>query len=89
LPTPGYDAATDATLGAGTAAGAANGYGSDSPFNSDLPYDLTQYAVFGEATYDINDKLSVTAGARYYDDEEERTITSGGLFANGDSGRVD
>ncbi|MBL8199455.1 MAG: TonB-dependent receptor [Chromatiales bacterium] len=89
LPTPGYDAATDATLGAGTAAGAANGYGPDSPFNSDLPYDLTQYAVFGEATYDITDRLSVTAGARYYDYEEERTITSGGLFANGDSGQVD
>ncbi len=89
LPTPGYDVATDAALGAGTAAGAANGYGPDSPFNSDLPYDLTQYAVFGEATYDINDRLSVTAGARYYDYEEERTITSGGLFANGDSGQVD
>ncbi len=89
LPTPGYDAATDAALGAGTAAGAANGYGPDSPFNSDLPYDLTQYALFGEATYDINDRLSLTAGARYYDYEEERTITSGGLFANGDSGQVD
>lgn len=89
LPTPGYDVATDAALGAGTAAGAANGYDADSPFNSDLPYELTQFAVFGEATYDVNDRLSVTAGARYYDFEEERTITSGGLFANGDSGQVD
>ena len=37
LPTPGYDAFTDATLGAGTSAAVANGFGPNSPFNSDLP----------------------------------------------------
>jgi iron complex outermembrane receptor protein len=84
LPTPGYDVVTDATLGAGTAAGAANGYGPDSPYNADLPYDLQQIALFGEATFDVTDKLSLTAGGRYYDFEEERTFTSGGLFSNGD-----
>lgn len=89
LPTPGYDAIVDATLGAGTSAGAANGFGPNSPFNSDLPYDIKQFAVFGEFGYDITDALTVTAGGRYYDFEEERVITSGGLFANGDAGVVD
>jgi iron complex outermembrane receptor protein len=85
LPTPGYDAVTDATLGAGTSAAVANGFPADSPFNSDLSYSLTQWAVFGEASYDLTEKLTVTAGGRFYDFEEDRTISSGGLFANGDS----
>jgi len=89
LPTPGYDAFTDLVLGAGTSAAVANGFGPDSPFNSDLPYDLEQLAFFGEATFDITDRLHFTAGGRYYDYEETRTITTGGLFANGDSGVVD
>ncbi len=83
LPTPGYDAATDATLGVGTAAAVANGFPADSPFNSDLPYDLTQYAIFGEASYDLTEKLTLTAGGRYYDFEETRDIKTGGLFAAG------
>ena len=86
LPTPGYDAATDAALGADTAADlyaiAGNRYGPNSPFNSDLPYDIKQWALFGEASYDITDALTVTAGARYYDFNEERTITFGGAFAD-------
>lgn len=89
LPTPGYDAFIDATLGAGTAAAVANGFGPDSPFNSDLPYDLDQFALFGELSYDVAAWFNVTAGARYYDFDEERTITTGGLFAAGDSGTVD
>ncbi|MEM1230085.1 MAG: TonB-dependent receptor [Pseudomonadota bacterium] len=89
LPTSGYDAVTDAVLGAGTSAAVANGFGADSPFNSDLPYDLEQIAVFGEFTYDVTERLQVTVGGRYYDYEEERTITTGGLFAAGDSGQVD
>lgn len=84
LPTPGYDGFTDATLGAGTSAAVANGFPADSPFNSDLPYDIEQVAIFGEASYDITDALTFTAGGRYYDFEETRTITTGGLFANGD-----
>lgn len=83
LPTPGYDAATDATLGAGTSAAVANGFGVDSPFNSDLPYELEQIAIFGEASYDLSDKLTVTAGGRYYDFNETRDILTGGLFAAG------
>ena len=89
LPTPGYDAVTDATLGAGTSAAVANGFPADSPFNSDLPYDIEQLAVFGEITYDFTEDFRVTVGGRWYDFEEERTITTGGLFAAGDSGVVD
>ncbi|MEQ9464131.1 MAG: TonB-dependent receptor [Haliea sp.] len=84
LPTPGYDAATDAVLGAGTAAAVSNGYGPDSPYNSDLPYDIEQTALFGELSYDVTERLNVTLGGRYYDFEEERRFTTGGLFSNGD-----
>lgn len=85
LPTPGYDVETDAALGAGTAAGAANGFGADSPYNAFLPYDLEQKAVFGEINYDVTDRLHLTVGARWYDYEEERDFISGGLFSNGDN----
>jgi len=89
LPTPGSATWTDYTLGAGTSAAVANGYTNlDSPFNSDLPYDIEQIAFFGEATYDMSDQLQLTFGGRYYDLDESRVITSGGLFANGDSGTV-
>ncbi len=86
LPTPGYAAVTDAVLGDGTSAAVANGFPNlDSPFNSDLPYSLQQFAVFGEATFDLSERAHITAGGRYYDYKEERFISSGGLFANGDS----
>jgi iron complex outermembrane receptor protein len=84
LPTPGYDAAADATLGAGASAGAANGFPSDSPYNSDLPYEIRQWALFGEASYDLTERLTITAGARYYQFDEARDFVSGGVFANGD-----
>ncbi len=89
LPTAGYDAVTDAVLGAGTSAAVANGFPADSPFNSDLPYDIEQLAVFGEITYDFTEDLHITLGGRWYDFEEKRTISTGGLFAAGDSGVVD
>ncbi|MBO6658068.1 MAG: TonB-dependent receptor [Pseudomonadales bacterium] len=90
LPTPGYDFYTDLILGGGTSDAVRNGFPElNSPFNSNLPYDIEQLAVFGELTYDVSDKLSLTLGGRWYDFEEERTITTGGLFAAGDSGVVD
>lgn len=84
LPTPGYDAFVDADpdFGPGTSASLANGFPADSPFNSDLPYDLEQIAVFGEATYDVTDNLHVTAGGRFYDYEEQRSILQGGIFSS-------
>ena len=84
LPTPGYDAFTDARFGAGTSAAVANGFPLNSPYNADLPYDIRQTAVFGEGSYDFG-QFMLTAGARYYDFEEEREFNSGGLFSNGDN----
>lgn len=82
LPTPGYDAVTDLVLGAGTAAALRNGFPPDSPFNSDLPYDIEQLAIFGEVEYRVTERLNLTAGARWYDFEEERSILQGGLFSS-------
>ena len=89
LPTPGYDVFTDAVFGAGTSAAVANGYAADTPFSSDLPYDIEQIAFFGEVSFAVTEALRLTVGGRYYDFQEERTITTGGLFAAGDSRRVD
>ncbi|HEV2569272.1 TonB-dependent receptor [Sphingomonas sp.] len=83
LPTPGYDAFTDARLGAGTSAAVANGFPLNSPYNADIPYDIEQKAVFGEASYDFGE-VRLTAGGRYYDFSEKRDFISGGLFSNGD-----
>jgi iron complex outermembrane recepter protein len=85
LPTPGYDAFTDATLGAGTSAAVANGFPANSPYNADLPYNLKQTAFFGEMSYEMTKELTATVGGRFYDYKEERTFKSGGLFANGDN----
>ena len=82
LPTPGYDAFIDAGLGAGTSEAVSNGYGPDSPYNADLPYDIKQKAVFGEASYDFG-QFKLTAGGRYYDFSEVRDFRNGGLFAPG------
>lgn len=90
LPTPGYAAVADAVLGEGTSADVANGFPNlDSPFNSDLPYNLEQIAIFGEITYDVNDRLHLTVGGRFYDFDEERFITTGGIFAAGDDHTFD
>ena len=76
LPTPGYDSYLfDPTV--------TNGFSvKDSPYVSDLTYDLTQIAVFGEATYTLFDRLDLTAGLRWYDWEEDKTFRSGNLFSN-------
>jgi iron complex outermembrane receptor protein len=88
LPTPGYDAFTDAVLGAGTSAAVANGFPANSPYNSDIPYKIKQKAVFGEASYELGE-FKLTAGGRYYDFKERRNFISGGLFANGDRRNAD
>ncbi len=75
LPTPGYDdllyAASDNFPGT-----------EDSPYISDLTYDLRQVAIFGEATYKLLGRLGLTAGLRWYDWEEDKTFSSGGGFSN-------
>lgn len=85
LPTPGYDAFTDARFGAGTSAGTANGFPLNSPYNADIVYDIKQRAVFGEASYMFGEQFTLTAGGRYYDFSEDRLFKSGGLFSNADN----
>jgi len=79
LPTPGYDALTQSLIGADSA-----DFNSppDTPFFSDLSYDFSQFAVFGEATYRFNPNWALTAGLRYFDFSEDRTLTFAGLFAD-------
>jgi outer membrane receptor protein involved in Fe transport len=90
LPTPGYAPFLDAAVGAGTSASVANGYPDlDSPYNADLPYDIEQFAFFGEVSYDVTDAFNLTVGGRYYDFDETRTITQGGFFSSLFDGDVD
>ena len=85
LPTPGYQAVVDGLFGAGASAGAANGFTNlNSPYNSQVPYDIRQRALFGEGTYDFG-QFKLTAGGRYYKYEEERGFRSGGVFGNQDN----
>lgn len=53
----------------------------DTLFWSQIPYDFEQFALFGEATYSLTDRLDLTAGARYYDYEEDRVLNFDGIFA--------
>ena len=55
-------------------------------FYSDLAYDLTQTAVFGEATFSATPKLDLTAGLRYYNFDEDRDQVFDGIFANDNTG---
>ena len=85
LPTPGWDAAFVAAGSPvfGPLADDRNGFNTtDSPYVSNLTYDLRQVAVFGEATYTLFDRLDVTAGLRWYDWEEDKTFKSGGSYSN-------
>jgi len=38
------------------------------------------WALFGEATYDLTDRLSLTVGGRYTEDERTAEVTTGALF---------
>ena len=88
LPTPGSDVFGQMFLDVvapGTPISATrNGFPANSPYNADLPYDIKQFAGFGEASYDFGE-FKVTGGLRYYDFEETRDFISGGIFANGDT----
>jgi iron complex outermembrane receptor protein len=75
LPTPGWDdlVGIDNTLFNAPA---------DHPYFSELSYDFEQFALFGEGTYKFTDQWSLTAGLRYYDFSEDRTLTFAGVFAD-------
>ena len=58
------------------------GAGKDVLFYSDLHYELDQFALFGEATLQLNDQFSLTGGLRYYNFNEDRTQVFDGIFAD-------
>ncbi len=58
------------------------GAGKDILFFSDLSYDFEQLAIFGEATWAVNESFNLTGGLRYYDFDEERTQVFDGIFAD-------
>ncbi len=84
LPTPGWDSVYEREGSPIFDLDVANnGFDTtDSPYVSDLTYDLRQVAVFGEASYTFFDRLSLTAGVRWYDWKEDKTFKSGGVFSN-------
>jgi iron complex outermembrane receptor protein len=51
-------------------------------FFSRIPYNFEQFALFGEASYDLTDALSVTAGLRWFDFKETRELNFDGIFAD-------
>jgi iron complex outermembrane receptor protein len=51
-------------------------------FFSDLSYSMDQFALFGEGTWAVNDRIDLTGGLRYYDFQEDRTQTFDGIFAD-------
>jgi iron complex outermembrane receptor protein len=55
-------------------------------FFSDLGYDLTQWALFGEGTFAVNNRLSLTGGLRYYSFEEDKEQVFDGIFAHDNTG---
>ena len=63
-----------------TEAQVSQGFPANSPYNADLPYDISQKAVFGEASYDFG-QFKLTAGGRYYSFKEQRDFVSGGVFS--------
>jgi iron complex outermembrane receptor protein len=57
------------------------GAGIDVLFYSKLHNHLKQYAAFGEATLSATDRLDLTAGLRYYNFSEDRSLIFDGAFA--------
>jgi iron complex outermembrane recepter protein len=59
----------------------------DELYWSDLAYDLSQTAAFGEATLSVTDRVDVTAGLRWYRFDESRDQVFDGIFSDADVGK--
>jgi iron complex outermembrane receptor protein len=53
----------------------------DNLYWSDLGYKLREYAFFAEGTFAATDRFSLTAGLRYYNYKDDKTLIFDGLFA--------
>jgi len=49
-------------------------------YNAAIPYNLKQYALFGEGSYKIDPTLKLTVGARYYKYDTSVVATQAGIF---------
>jgi outer membrane receptor protein involved in Fe transport len=58
-------------------------YPEDALFGSVLTIDTTETAVFGEFTYDFNDTLSATLGARWFENDQNLVTMTGGPLGAG------
>ena len=76
LPVTGFEALSEIpTAGAFGAA-------TDELFYSDLNYEFEQTAAFFEITWTASERVDLTAGARWYDYDENRSQVFDGLFAD-------
>ena len=76
---PGFEAATHIPTAGLRAA-------TDQLFFSDLDYTLDQFALFGEGTIPVRERLELTGGLRFYDFHEDRSQIFDGFFGNNDNG---
>lgn len=84
IPTPGYDAQAF-VVGLGGLVGLASSTdlgtpGPDTPFYGDTDIEDRQWAVFGEATYELLPGLDVTLGARYFDYQQDFDLYFAGIL---------
>ena len=57
-------------------------------FFSDLSYNTSQFALFGETTLSLTPRFSLTGGLRFYHFSEDKEQVFDGLFANDNTGYV-
>jgi iron complex outermembrane receptor protein len=79
LPTPGYDLFLTRR---GLPPSSGFNAPANTPYFSQVPFTLKQFALFGEGTYHFTDQWSLTGGLRYYDFDEDRVLTFVGAFAD-------
>ncbi len=79
LPTPGYDALMGSL---GVPPSSVFNAPPDTPYFSQVPFSFKQMALFGEATLRFGEHWALTGGLRYYDFDEDRTLTFAGVFAD-------
>ncbi|MCF8473934.1 MAG: TonB-dependent receptor [Emcibacter sp.] len=88
---PGLNDAIDAATAPGVAADCVDGFCLTTPdliFVSDNLFNTREYAVFGEVTFEISEKISITGGGRWSKTETDAVIDSDG-FANSGQSHVD
>ncbi|NOZ41999.1 MAG: TonB-dependent receptor [Alphaproteobacteria bacterium] len=78
---PGLMNAIDAATGPGFATSTFGVTSENLIFTRSNYFNTKEYAVYGEATYNITDALSLTAGGRYYSTKTDANLSADG-FAN-------